>query len=226
MNIGIFSLSCCEGCSVEFLNMEEEILDILNHLGIENFRLVKEVNKLPVDVAFVEGVPANENEIAKLLEIRRNSRILVALGSCSATGGVLAPGAKPIGHYVDVDHCLYGCPFSRDELKEFLTSIIIDKAFRKKEYSVCMECSLLENGCLLEEGYLCMGPITVAGCNALCPSNGKPCLGCRGSYEDANLKSHAKILLDKGFSKDEIIDAFSLFSHRDLREVIEWLKGR
>ena len=76
MNIGIFSLSCCEGCSVEFLNMEEEILDILNHFGIENFRLVKEVNKLPVDVAFVEGVPANENEVAKLLEIRRNSEIL------------------------------------------------------------------------------------------------------------------------------------------------------
>ncbi len=246
MNIGIFSLSCCEGCSVQFLNMEHEILDILKHLEIKNFRLAKEINEWPVDIAFVEGTPTNGNEIKKLLKIRRDSKILVALGTCAATGGVPAlvntikkkeamkvydgmppdmpVDAKPLRYYVDVDYTLYGCPFSRDELKDFITSIIMNKEFRNKRYSVCVECSLRENGCLLEEGHLCMGPITRAGCKAICPSNNTPCIGCRGPYEDANLKGHIKILLDSGFSKDEIIEAYSIFSYEDLKEVISWLK--
>jgi len=246
LNIGIFSLSCCEGCSVQFLNMEKEILEILRYMDIKNFRLAKEINEWPVDIAFVEGTPTNRDEIMKLLKIRRDSKILVALGACASIGGV--PGlvntiqkkealkvyggmppempvdAKSLKYYVNVDYSLHGCPFSRDELKELITSIIMGKEFRNKRYSVCVECSLRENGCLLEEGQLCMGPITRAGCNAICPTNNTPCLGCRGPYEDANLKGHIKILRDMGFSKDEIIEAYSIFSYEELKEVIAWLK--
>ncbi|WP_048103794.1 NADH:ubiquinone oxidoreductase [Aciduliprofundum sp. MAR08-339] len=246
MKIGIFSLSCCEGCSVQFLNLENEILEILKYMGIGNFRLAKEINEWPVDIAFIEGTPTNGEEISKLLRIRRDSKILVALGVCAATGGVPAlvntmekrdaimvydgmppkmpVDPKPLEYYVDVDYTLYGCPFSIDELKALLTSVIMGKRFRNKRYSVCVECSLRENGCLLEEGYLCMGPITRAGCNALCTSNGTVCLGCRGPYEDANIKGHIKILRDMGFSKDEIIEAYSIFSYEKLKEVIGWLK--
>ena len=246
MNIGVFSLSCCEGCSVQFLNLESEILEILKYLGIRNFRLAKEINEWPVDIAFVEGTPTNRDEIMKLLKIRRDSKVLIALGSCAATGGVPAlvntiekkdameiyggmppempVDAKPLKYYVDVDYTLYGCPLSKDELKELITSVLMGKEFRNKRYSVCVECSLRENGCLLEEGYLCMGPITRAGCKAICPSNSTPCLGCRGPFEDANLKGHIKILRDMGFSKDEIIEAYSIFSYEELKEVIAWLK--
>lgn len=246
MNIGIFSLSCCEGCSVQFLNLEKEILDILRFMDIKNFRLAKEINEWPVDIAFVEGTPTNSDEIKKLLKIRKDSKMLVALGTCAATGGVPAlvntlekkeaikiyhgmppqvpMDAKPLKYYVDVDYTLYGCPFSKDELMELITSVIMGKSFRNKRYSVCVECALRENGCLLEDGKLCMGPISRAGCGALCPTNGTPCLGCRGPYEDANLKGHIKILRDMGFSKEEIIEAYSLFSYEELKEVIAWLK--
>ncbi len=215
-------------------------------MDIKNFRLAKEINEWPVDIAFIEGTPTNKEEIMKLLKIRKDSKILVALGSCAATGGVPAlvntiekkealkvydgmppempMDPKPLKYYVDVDYTLHGCPFSRDELKELITSIIMGKEFRNKGYSVCVECSLRENGCLLEEGYLCMGPITRAGCNAICPTNNTPCLGCRGPYEDANLKGHIKILRDMGFSKEEIIEAYSIFSYEELKEVISWLK--
>ncbi|EDY35333.1 NADH ubiquinone oxidoreductase, 20 Kd subunit family [Aciduliprofundum boonei T469] len=246
MNIGIFSLSCCEGCSVQFLNLENEILEILKYMGINNFRLAKEINEWPVEIAFVEGTPTNRDEIIKLLKIRKYSKILVALGTCAATGGVPAIvntlekkeamkiyngvppkipiDAKQLKYYVDVDYILYGCPFSKEELKELITSVLLGKGFRNKRYSVCVECTLRENGCLLEEGYLCMGPVTRAGCKAICPSNNTQCLGCRGPYEDANFKGHIRILLEMGFSKDEIAEAYSIFSYEELKEVIAWLK--
>ncbi len=246
MNIGIFSLSCCEGCSVQFLNMETRILELLKYLGIKNFRLAKEINEMPVDIAFVEGTPTNRDEVLKLLKIRRDARILVALGTCAVTGGVPAlvntlrkrdamevyngnppempVDPKPLDYYVDVDYRLYGCPFSKEELVELITAIIMGKVYRDKEYSVCVECSLRENNCLLEQGFLCLGPITRGGCKALCPTNGKVCLGCRGPYDDANLKGHIKVLRELGFSKEEIIEAYSLFAYEKLREVIAWLK--
>ncbi len=231
---------------MEFLNLEAQILDLLKYLGIKNFRLAKEINEMPVDIAFVEGTPTNREEIIKLLKIRKGSHILVALGSCASTGGVPALvntlrkreamdvydgeppeipiDPKPLDYYVDVDYRLYGCPFSKDELIELITDIIIGKNYRDKEYSVCVECSLRENGCLLEQGLLCLGPITRGGCNALCTANGKPCLGCRGPYEDANIKAHIKVLLDMGFSKEEVMEALSLFSYEKFKEVIAWLK--
>jgi len=45
---------------------------------------------------------------------------------------------------------------------------------------VCSECPLYGDDCLLSRGEPCLGPLTVAGCNALCPRDGSPCLGCRG----------------------------------------------
>ncbi len=246
MNIGVFSLSCCEGCSVEFLNLEAKLLDVLRFFEIKNFRIAKEINEMPVDIAFIEGTPTTEEEVEKLLYIRKNCKVLIALGSCAALGGV--PGLvntirkrdairvyddnpplipvdpKPIRYYVDVDFHLYGCPFSKDELLELIKSVIMDKPYRDKEYSICVECALRENGCLLDEGYLCMGPITRGGCGAICPSNGAPCKGCRGPFKDANLKGHIRTLLNMGIPPDRIEEAYSLFSFEDLREVIGWLK--
>ncbi|NPA75225.1 MAG: NADH:ubiquinone oxidoreductase [Euryarchaeota archaeon] len=246
MSIGIFSLSCCEGCSVQFLNLEGKLLEVLKYYNIENFRLAKELNSLPVDIAFVEGTPTTAEEVKKLLKIRRDSNVLVALGTCAATGGV--PGLvntmskreamkvydsnppympvdpKPIDYYVPVEHKLYGCPFSKDELMELITAVIMNKSFKNRESSVCVECALRENACLLDKGELCMGPVTRAGCRALCPSNGAPCRGCRGPYEDANYKAHIRTLMDMGITREEIIEAYSMFSYEPLKEVIAWLK--
>ena len=248
MNIGIFSLSCCEGCSVQFLNLESKILDVLKYFHIKNFRLAKENNEMPVDIAFVEGTPTTEHELIKLMKIRRDCKVLVALGTCATTGGV--PGMvntmkkkeamkiyenkppkmpvdpKPLDYYVDVDYHLHGCPFSKDELLGLITAVLMKKEFREKNYSVCVECSLRENGCLLDRGKLCMGPVTRGGCKAVCPSNGKECMGCRGPYEDANFKSHIELLENIGFSDEEIVEAYSIFSYEKHREVIAWLKER
>ncbi len=247
LKLGLFSLSCCEGCSVEFLNLEEKIAEIMNHYEIVNFRFVMDVKDLPVDIAFVEGTPTNFDEVKKIKNIRKNCHFLINLGSCATNTGVMGIinslskndclgtsiqnyfnsfKIKPISLYVTVDYELPGCPFSKNELINLLTCLIMDKKFRLPEYSVCVECSLEEQSCLLNMGLPCMGPVTRGGCGAICPENNAVCLGCRGTYSDSNIKGHIKILRAYGLSDTEIVDIYSLFCNDILNKVIAWLREK
>lgn len=238
INTGIFSLSSCSGCLIEFLNLEEKILELMEFLDIKEAQIIKTGNFDGIfDMVFIEGCPTNEQEIEKLRKLRKRSRILVALGTCACYGGVqtmlkdtgidkamrIQYGSQipenqvfPAGldEYVDVDYMLYGCPFEKSELLELIKDIIMKKEYRNKEYSVCTECILRENRCLLDEGEPCMGPVTRGGCNARCPANGMYCTGCRGEYSDMNTESHQKKLMEIGYSDEEIRDMYNKYYRR------------
>jgi len=66
----------------------------------------------------------------------------------------------------------------------------------------CEECPLNEEGCILEEGTLCFGPVTSAGCSLKCPSEGNPCVGCFGPSKTAH--ERADLLADKTSNLSEI----------------------
>ncbi|MEM3793629.1 MAG: 2Fe-2S iron-sulfur cluster-binding protein, partial [Candidatus Bathyarchaeia archaeon] len=51
-------------------------------------------------------------------------------------------------------------------------------------FSVCNECRFVGKDCLLEKGELCLGPITLGGCRAICTASGYTCEGCRGPLLD------------------------------------------
>jgi len=91
LKIGIFSLTCCEGCEFAILDLGEKFLKLAEKVDIINFRLLEE-NKHPkieeYDVAFVEGSPITKENEKTLKKIRKNSRLLVALGNCAAMGGI------------------------------------------------------------------------------------------------------------------------------------------
>lgn len=218
LKVGIFSLTSDAGCSLEFLNFEDDLLAIAHAVDILHFPMARAYNTDgPFDVAFVEGVPARSMEPEVLKDVRRNSKLLVALGSCASFGGV--PAAQhfhdlkdmkkyvykgmedldtleiyPVSNYVRVDFQLRGCPASKWEIMETLTALIAGRAPQLKAYPQCVECKVLENRCLLIEGQPCLGPITRAGCGVICPSVGVPCDGCRGPTEEPNLKSAIQIM--------------------------------
>ena len=53
--LGFFSFSCCEGCGLQVLNLEDELLDILGVVEIVNFREAMTEQSDDYDIAFVEG---------------------------------------------------------------------------------------------------------------------------------------------------------------------------
>ncbi len=236
--VGIFKFASCSGCQLVFLDCEDELLDLVGALDIAYFPEAKRDNAPgPYDIAFVEGAITTPEEVQRILEIRRQSGLLVAIGACAVTGGLPSlknwkrlPWVKSevypnpewidsletafgIDAYVQVDGYLKGCPISKSELLEFAVSALLGKAPNLRAHSVCVECKLKENVCLLSyEGAPCMGPVTNAGCGALCPTNGRGCYGCYGPNSDANVTSIGKIFERLGASRADIVRKLRYFA--------------
>jgi len=213
LKVGVFKLTSCSGCQMVLVHLEESLLEVLKHVDLKYFRMVSDddLPNEPLDAALVEGAVTNEEEAAMLKKIRRMSRFLVAAGACAATGGVNAmKNINPEGEvenivysspeyvrsgkafglneYVKVDAYLYGCPIDRNELVNTLMSLVLHAPPYIPGLTVCMECKMKGNECVfITRKEPCLGPVTVGGCGALCPSNNAACEGCRGVLKGTNV---------------------------------------
>ncbi len=213
LRIGLYCLSSCEGCIVQVLNLEEKLLEIMEHVDIVECRVLGIKGEEVVDVAFVEGFVASEEDEKRLMSIRERARILVAMGDCACSGGRFIMKdfddsgirADPLEKIVRVDYYLWGCPIDREEFFLLVRNILHDRKTQETSKTVCSECILYERRCLLDRGILCLGPITRGGCGALCPRNDRDCFGCRGLSDDANIKAFIEILRGKGISPPQYL---------------------
>lgn len=245
--IAIVSLTSCEGCQFAILDLGEKFLEILEKFDLGEFRLLEE-EKEPdyYEIVFVEGNPTSQQQINFLKEVRRKSKLLTLLGNCAALGGVQEiknyqdrektiryiykyyqkipnPEIKEVSNFVKVDFILPGCPINGQEFLDFLESFLKGKKFEIKQRPVCFECSLKGEKCFLKNKKICLGPISLAGCQAICPAGGLSCYGCRGLFKEANISALLNIL-EKFISKKEIKTALEIFGLRD--EVEEKLKKK
>ena len=253
LKIGIFGIAGCAGCLLTFL-YEDVFSEIVKKVDIKSFPLIKEDNyKGRFDYVFIEGTVTFDEDILKLHELRDRADNVVALGSCACFGGVpsiknfldkervmrfvypvynhlKSENPEPIDRHIKVDYYLPQCPPSKKEIVDFFKKII--QGIKPKKFpcdnAVCFECRKKGNRCLLEEGKLCLGPITRGGCDALCPSNGVECYGCRGPSSDANFKAFLDLLKEKGFTQKEIKDKMNTFAGLQFKEeeekVSKWLE--
>lgn len=222
--LAVYKLSSCAGCQLQILNVEDLLLDIAAAVQIAYFPMAsRQMDPGPYDIGFVEGAVTSPEEIQRVKQARQQCRLLVALGSCAAFGGVPANKnrfaqrvveqqvyqhpevlnsveARPVEHYVRLDATLRGCPIHPEEFLELVKGALIGATPRLPNYSLCLECRLRENACLFAQE-LCLGPISAAGCGALCPRLGRACQGCRGPAEGVNLAGFARLLQEKGYER-------------------------
>jgi len=236
--VAFFSLACCEGCQLQVLNCEEELLDLLNIIDIVKFREAMTESSDDYDIAFIEGTVTRPYDAERVKKIRERAKVLVALGACAATGGVNmiknsqdledvrkyvygkkwqvhdTYAARPLEAVVKVDYSIHGCPIDRQDFLEIVKSLVLGRTPNSPKYAVCVECRLKENVCVLDKDMPCLGPVTRAGCDALCPSMGNSCEGCRGLVENPNVEATKDFLADKGLAVDDILRQFSLFCNK------------
>ncbi len=245
----LITFTSCFGCSFEFLNLRDCLLKMFGSLDFVDFKLVKGRNlESEYDITFVEGGISTRKEVKEVKEIRKRSKILVALGSCACNGCVMTLknyarkpeevvygknlyGSVPVSgieKHVNVDYYLRGCPFSRHELLSLVNSVLIGKVWREKTHDVCVECRMREKDCLLDRGILCLGPISRAGCKAICPHNEYPCVGCRGIIEDANLGEFFALLTKKfKMTRKDIKEKLKIYNlYEEIKGSEAWKKLR
>mgnify|MGYP000243218468 CR=1 FL=1 len=236
--VGFYEFTGCAGDLLTIVHNEDYLLKVWNSAEIVSFRLAssQRSENTPLDLAFVEGSITAEEQVEELKKIREKSKILVALGTCAAFGGlqamyshkkdfltrfnsvypqkfnILKPlDSKPLEAYVKVDYYIPGCPI---DFKVFLynyTRLLNDIPGELPSYPVCLECKWRENDCLLLKKIPCLGPLTRAGCEARCPTNNLPCVGCFGPYEDANISSWLKIFQENNIPLKELEKKIRLF---------------
>jgi sulfhydrogenase subunit delta len=234
--LGFFDFTGCEGCQLEVLNFETELIELMQHVDIVNFREAISDRGQDYDIAFIDGAITTQSDIDRIKKIRKQAKILVAMGSCACLGGVnclknFRPmeenlrtvygdcakyyntiPARPVNAVVPVEYELPGCPINRNEFIKLAKALLLGKKFELPNYSVCVECKQAGNVCAFDKGEICLGPVTRAGCNAICVSNGRRCWGCRGLVDDPNTDSEKEILLKHGLTVDDILQQFRIFN--------------
>ncbi|CAI1492260.1 Sulfhydrogenase 2 subunit delta [Thermococcus nautili] len=237
MKLGVFELTDCGGCALNFLFLYERLFDVLEFYEIEEFHMATSLEGKHFDVGLVTGTVSSHRDLEVLREARNRSDYLIALGTCATHGCLQASvelplkeklkavygdegnpmralDPKPVVEYVTVDLAIPGCPYDKNELFQALIDIAKGIEPVRPDYPVCLECKLNEYECVLvKKGLPCLGPITLGGCNAACPRSGLGCIGCRGPLPgEVNPAGEFEVLKGLGYDEEYIMRKFKTFA--------------
>ncbi len=236
--LAVWKFASCDGCQLSLLDCEDELLEISEHIKIANFpEASRAIIKGPYDLSFVEGSITTPHDAERIKEVRKVSETLITIGACATAGGIQALRnfkdvnefisivyASPqyidtlnlstaISEHIKVDFELRGCPINKSQLLEVINSFLNGRKPNTPSHSVCMECKLRGNPCVMvAHGTPCLGPVTHAGCGALCPAYHRGCYGCFGPMETPNTSSLSKEWLKMGANPKEISQTFRGFN--------------
>jgi coenzyme F420-reducing hydrogenase gamma subunit len=213
--LAVFKFASCDGCQLSLLDCEDELLAVAEAVEIAYF-LEARTRELPgpYDIGLVEGSVTTPHDAERIREVRAKCKYLVTIGACATAGGIQAlrnwgdvsefarhvyarpeylstlATSTPIAEHVKVDFELRGCPINKHQLLDLVSALVWGRTPRVPRYSVCVECKRRQVVCVaVARGTACLGPVTQAGCEVICPAYDRECFGCFGPKEQPNLLS-------------------------------------
>ena len=237
-SLAVWKMASCDGCQLSILDCEDELLDLVGRVHIAYFLEMSSTRVAgPYDVSIVEGSITTAEDARRIREIRAASGTLVTVGACATAGGIQAlrnfatPGSyastvyahpeyissldesTPVSSHVKVDLELHGCPVDKGQVLEVLTAYLTGRRPVLPAYSVCQQCKARGTVCVLVSRRVpCLGPVTRAGCGALCPAVHRGCYGCFGPLDDANTSSLATVMRETGMTGEQVASFFRTFN--------------
>ncbi|NNE36134.1 MAG: oxidoreductase [Rhodothermales bacterium] len=236
--LAVFKFASCDGCQLSLLDCEDELLAVAGAVDLAYFpEATRAVMKGPYDLTLVEGSITTPHDAERIHAIRRQSKFLVTIGACATAGGIQAlrnyanvnafvdrvyahpeyietlRTSTPISDHIAVDFELNGCPINKYQLLELISAFLNERRPNINPHSVCMDCKIRGTTCVMvSQGIACMGPVTHAGCDAICPAFGRGCFGCYGPKETPNTASVANQFREIGLENHEITRLFRMFT--------------
>ena len=236
--LAVWKFASCDGCQLSLLDCEDELLALAGEIEIAQFAEASSaVVRGPYDLSLVEGSVTTPHDAERIREVRRVSRKLVTIGACATAGGIQAlrnfasvedflsvvyaspeyvstlETSTPISAHVNVDFELHGCPIDKRQLLEVISAFLAGRRPQISSASVCTECKRRGTVCVMvAHGTPCLGPVTHAGCGALCPSYNRGCYGCFGPMETPNTVSLTRQLRVLGMNDRAVDRVFRTFN--------------
>ncbi len=236
--LAVWKFASCDGCQLSLLDCEDELLSVVGEIDIANFpEASRAVVKGPYDLSLVEGSITTPHDAERIHKVRRQSKKLVTIGACATAGGIQAlrnfanvkdyaaivyaspqyvetlATSTPIGNHVFVDFELRGCPINKAQLVEVISAFLNGRRPVTPPHAVCVECKLRGTPCVMvAHGTPCLGPVTHAGCGAICPSFQRGCYGCFGPKETPNPESLSSQFQKLGIDDRGLVRAFRGFN--------------
>jgi len=236
--LAVWKFASCDGCQLSLLNCEDELLAVADHIDIAYFpEASRAMAKGPYDLSLVEGSVTTPHDVELIQRVRRVSKYLVTIGACATAGGIQAlrnfkdvqefvsivyampeyietlATSTPIADHVRVDFELRGCPINKEQLLEVISAFLHGRKPNVPPYSVCIECKRRGIVCVMvAHGTPCLGPVTQAGCGAICPAYHRGCYGCFGPMETPNTDSLSKWWSHLGVKDQDQVRAFRTFN--------------
>ena len=237
-NLAVWKFSSCDGCQLSILDCEDELLSVAAGINVSYFlEASSAVAKGPYDLSLVEGSITTEDDVERIQRVRQESKVLVVIGACATAGGIQAlrnfknvkefmsavyakpeyietlSQSTPISEHVQIDIELRGCPINKAQLLEVINASLNQRKPNIPTYSVCMECKLRGTVCVMvAHGTPCLGPVTQAGCSAICPGYNRGCYACFGPKETPNTGSLSTWLAHLNMKDEDIMRGFRTFN--------------
>ena len=235
--LAVWKFASCDGCQLSLLDCEDELLTLAGAIKIAHFlEASSAVEAGPYDLSLVEGSITTPQDAERIHKVRRQSKYLVTIGACATAGGIQAlrnfadvadfvaavyaspqyistlATSTPISAHVNVDYELRGCPIDKGQLIEVISAFLAGRRPSIAAHSVCIECKRRGTPCVMVQGTPCLGPVTHAGCGAICPSFRRGCYGCYGPMETPNTTALAREWHALGASARDIVRAYRTFN--------------
>ncbi|MGO9268742.1 MAG: oxidoreductase [Terriglobia bacterium] len=236
--LAVWKFASCDGCQLSLLDCEDELLAVAGQVEIANFvEASRAMVKGPYDLSLVEGSITTAHDAERIHQVRRASKFLITIGACATAGGIQAlrnfkdvrdftslvyatpqyiqtlNKSTPIVDHVRVDFELHGCPINKYQLIEVLSAFLNGRKPNTPSHSVCVECKRRGTVCVMvAHGTPCLGPVTHAGCGAICPSYNRGCYGCFGPMETPNTGSLSEGWVRLGATEPDLVRAFRSFN--------------
>jgi len=236
--LAVWKFASCDGCQLSLLDCEDELLAVADQVEIAYFLEASRATvKGPYDLSLVEGSITTPHDAERIQRVRQVSKFLMTIGACATAGGIQAlrnfqdvkelaavvyarpeyietlAQSTPIAQHVRVDFELRGCPINKRQLLEVLSAFLHGRKPNTPPHSVCMECKRRGAVCVMvAQGTPCLGPVTHAGCGALCPAYQRGCYGCFGPMETPNTEALSAWQRRLGVADQDLVRAFRGFN--------------
>ncbi len=236
--LAVWKFASCDGCQLSLLDCEDELLALAGEIEIAYFlEATSGTVDGPYDLSLVEGSITTAHDAERIQRVRSASKALVTIGACATAGGIQAlrnfadvaeftrlvyaspayvstlATSTPISAHVRVDFELHGCPIDKRQLLEVVSAFLHGRRPGIPSTSVCTECKRRGIVCVMvAHGTPCLGPVTHAGCGALCPAYNRGCYGCFGPKETPNTASLTRQLRLLGMGERGVERVFRTFN--------------